>query len=147
MANFEFRSCRVKKVNFFCHRAPTVGGPKKFFCSNFFKCTQRLKFQKIVESEQQPGISIYLVNSKLGAQFLRNWPNPDFSAQEQLIVFHFFHYLDIPKLAISKKSMDGPLRKLSLKVEFFTSSSFISMRYTEMNQFSGTRDSFYCKCN
>jgi hypothetical protein len=66
MANFEFRSCRVKKVNLFCHRAPTVGGSKNFFCSNFFKCTQRLKFQKILESEQQGGIWIYLVNSKTG---------------------------------------------------------------------------------
>ena len=71
-----------------------------------------------------------------GTQFHRDWPNPNFSAQEQLIAFHFFHYLDIPKSAISKKSIDGPLRKLSLKV--FTSSSFILMRYTEIKQFPGT---------
>ena len=43
MANFEFRSCRAKKVNFFCHGAPTVGGPKIFFGPNFFKRTQKLK--------------------------------------------------------------------------------------------------------
>ena len=80
MANFEFRSCRVKKVNFFCHRAPTVGGPKNFFCSNFFKCTRRLKFQKILESEQQGGIWIYLVNSKTGVAATPTWetPNPKY---------------------------------------------------------------------
>ena len=80
MANFEFRSCRVKKVNFFCHRAPTVGGPKNFFCSNFFKCTRRLKFQKILESEQQGGIWIYLVNLKTGgaAPPTRGTPSPKY---------------------------------------------------------------------
>ena len=75
-------------------------------------------------------------------QFHRDWPNPNFSAQEQLIAFHFFHYLDISKSAISKKSIDGPLRKLSLKVEIFTSTSFISMRYVVINQLFDIRDSF-----
>ena len=63
------------------------------------------------------------------SQFHRDWPNPNFSAQEQLIAFHFFHSLDIPKLTISKKSMDGPLRKLSPKIGFFTSTGFILLSY------------------
>ena len=80
MGNFEFRSCLVKKVIFFCHRAPTMGGPKKFFCSNFFKCTQRLKFQKILKSKQQGGIWIYLVNLKTGgaAPPTRGTSNPKY---------------------------------------------------------------------
>ena len=50
----------------FCHGVPTVRRPKKIFALNFFKCIQRLKFKTILESEQQGGIWIYLVNSKMG---------------------------------------------------------------------------------
>ena len=66
MANFGFRSCRVKKVNFFCRGAPPVGGSKKFFGPNFFKHTQKLKFRRILKLEQQANMLILLVTLHFG---------------------------------------------------------------------------------
>ena len=66
MANFEFWSCRAKKVKFFCHGAPPVGGSKNFFDPNFFKHTQRLKFRRILKLEQQLNMLILLVSLNFG---------------------------------------------------------------------------------
>ena len=52
MANFEFRSCRTKKMNFFRRGAPPGGGPKNFFDPKFFKYSQKLKFRRILELER-----------------------------------------------------------------------------------------------
>ena len=76
MANFEFRSCQMKKVEFFCHEAHTGRGPKNFFGPNFFKHTQRLKFQRILKLEQQLNMLILLVTLNFGRGSHAHWVDP-----------------------------------------------------------------------
>ena len=63
MANFEFRSCRAKKVNFFCRGAPPVGRSKNFFDPNFFKHTQKLKFRRILNLKQQATLYVDFISN------------------------------------------------------------------------------------
>ena len=76
MTNFEFRSCRAKKMKFFCHRALPVGGPKNFFVPNFFKHIQKLKFRRILKLEQQVNMLILLVTLNFGRGSHAHWVDP-----------------------------------------------------------------------
>ena len=68
--------------------------------------------------------------------------NPKVSSQAKTLSWALVYDVLSQFQSIWKKSIDGPLRKLSLKVEIFTSTSFISMRYVVINQLFDIRDSF-----